>query len=143
MLQDFSLFSIFVWQFLFKQCLKAPKKYLLVIAQNVRSAQSYTKWPRNNLLRSSKIVWTKTSVFRSNAKQSQNSPELIQILICFITICHGWPCKEETLQDFPLFSIFVWQSSLCIVVAGNVVENTCPRGSDSRLKYRITLVTYY
>jgi len=39
------------------------------------------------------------------------------------------------LQDFPLFSIFVWQSSLCIVVAGNVVENTCPRGSDSRLYY--------
>ena len=55
------------------------------------------------------------------------------------------PLREmkETLQDFPLFSIFVWQSSLCIVVAGNVVENTCPRGSDSRLKYRITLVTYY
>ena len=82
---------------------------LIFMAQNVRSAQSYMKWP--TYTKKISYFWghersclTKTNVFRSSYNHEyimkvittfkiiHQTFKLIQILIYFMTLYHGWSC---------------------------------------------------
>ena len=61
----------------------------------VASSYKWDLWYRIELIIQH---WIKMNVFRLNAIaeshiQFWNSSELIKILVYFITLCHGWPCR--------------------------------------------------